>query len=288
MSRSLYLFLVLTFCLTWSSAFPAAKLAIQIAPPLLYLGVRFGTAAALLLGFAGIRGKLNGSLPWLPLLLLGVLNQSAYQGMSWLGMRTVSSGLTTIITSMNPILISALAVPMLGERMTARKLVGLALGFAGSAFVVRNRILETGEDPYGIMFVVVGTIAATFGTLLFKRIAPNIDLVSSVGAQQLGASIALIAVGLLIGERFDAFSSSTMLFATMLWFVFVVSIGAFLLWFYLLRIGTASAASSLHFLMPPLGLLMSWAVLGEALHPIDLLGVIPVALGIRLATTETG
>jgi drug/metabolite transporter (DMT)-like permease len=71
----------------------------------------------------------------------------------------------------------------------------------------------------------------------------------------------------------------------MAWFVFVVSIGSFLLWFLLLRQGSASAASSLHFLMPPLGLVMSWAVLGERLEVLDLLGVVPVAIGIRLATT---
>lgn len=289
MTRNAYLLLVLLFCLTWSSAFPAAKLAISVAPPLLYLGVRFGIAALLLLGFAGLRGRLRSRLgtpiPWLLLMALGVLNQASYQGMAWLGMRSVSSGLATIITSMNPVLIAALAVPMLGERMTGRKLAGLALGFAGCAFVVRNRIVLTGEDPGGIGFVVIGTIAMTLGTLLYKRIAPQVDLVVSVGAQQAGAGLALLLAGGVIGERFSDFTPSPLLIGTMLWFVFVVSIGAFLLWFYLLRRGTAASASSLHFLMPPLGLLMSWAVLGEPLHPLDLLGIIPVALGIRLATT---
>jgi drug/metabolite transporter (DMT)-like permease len=66
--------------------------------------------------------------------------------------------------------------------------------------------------------------------------------------------------------------------------VVVVSIGAMLLWFWLLTRGTASAASSLHFVMPPLGLVMSWAVLGEQLQVLDLLGVAPVALGIWLTT----
>jgi len=74
--------------------------------------------------------------------------------------------------------------------------------------------------------------------------------------------------------------------ATVLCMLGPASIAALLLWFFLLRRGTASSASSLHFLMPPLGLLMSWAALGEALNPLDLLGVIPVAIGIRLATTE--
>ena len=70
----------------------------------------------------------------------------------------------------------------------------------------------------------------------------------------------------------------------MAWCVLVMSIGALLLWFWLLRNGSATSASALHFLIPPTGLAISWAVLGEPVSPFDLLGVIPVALGIWLAT----
>jgi len=285
-SRPVYLLLVLVFCLTWSSAFPGAKLAIQAGPPLLYLGVRFGIAGVLLLGYAAVRGELRGPVPWLSLLVLGVINQAGYQGMAWQGMRTVSGGLATIIASLNPILISVIAVPLLGERMTGRKLAGLLLGFLGAAFVVRNRIVITGEDPGGILFLVAALLSMTVGTLMYKRLAPRASLAVSVGIQQIGASLALLAAGGLAGEGFDQFVWGPLLWLTMAWFIFVISIAALLLWFFLLRRGTASSASSLHFLMPPLGLLMSWAALGEALNPLDLLGVIPVAIGIRLATTE--
>lgn len=290
MKRHVYLPLVLLFCLTWSSAFPAAKLAITVGPPLLYLGIRFSIAAALLLAFAAATGRLRrvaGSpVPWLALLALGVINQAGYQGLAWMGMRTVSGGLATIVASLNPVLVAVLAVPFLGERMTWRKLMGLALGFLGAAFVVRNRVVVTGEDPTGIALIAIGMVAMTLGTLLYKRIAPRVDLFVAVGVQQVGAGIALLLAGSLLDEHMSQFVPGPLLWGTMLWFIFVISIGAFLLWFALLRQGTASAASSLHFLMPPLGLLMSWAALGEPLHPLDLLGIVPVALGIRLATTD--
>lgn len=286
MTRPLYLFLVLVFCLTWSSAFPAAKLAMTAGPPLLYLGTRFGIAALLLLGFAALRGRIAAGVPWPTLLGLGVISQAGYQGLAWLAMRQISGGLATIIASLTPVLIAVLARPVLGETLTARKLAGVALGFAGAAFVVRNRIVVTGEDPGGIAIMVVAMVSMTIGTLIYKRVAPKVDLVVAVGGQQVGASIALILGGLALGERFAMFQPGPMLWATMVWFVVVVSILSFLLWFTLLRAGSAASASSLHFLMPPLGLLMSWAALGEPLHPLDLLGVVPVALGIRLATFE--
>jgi drug/metabolite transporter (DMT)-like permease len=285
-NRRRYFLLVLVFCLTWASAFPAAKLAIQVGPPLLFLGTRFAIAAALLLAFAWFRGALTGPVPWVTLLLLGVVNQAGYQGLAWLGMRTVSGGLTTIIASLNPVLIAVLAAPVLGERLTWRKMAGMGLGFLGAAFVVRERVVGTGEDPTGIAVIFVGMLSMTAGTLAYKRLVPRVDLVVSVGAQQVGASLALLLGGALMGESYASFVPGWQLVATMLWFVAVISIGAFLLWFTLLRAGSAAAASSLHFIIPPLGLLMSWAALGERLHPLDLLGVIPVALGIRLATTE--
>lgn len=283
MTRPAYLGLVLLFCLTWSSAFPAAKFAIHAAPPLLFLGVRFLIAASCLLGYAAAQGQLH-SVPWKRLMGMGLLNQGCYQSLAWLAMGSVSAGLATIVTSLNPILVAIAAVPVLGERMTWRKALGLLLGFAGAAFVVRNRVVISGEDPMGIGLLFLGMLSLTAGTLWFKHASPRVALPVAVGAQQAGSGLFILAIGLVTESPADVHFVPS-LWLSMAWFVFVVSIGSFLLWFFLLKRGSASSAASLHFLMPPLGLLMSWAVLGEPLDPLDLLGVIPVALGIRLATT---
>jgi drug/metabolite transporter (DMT)-like permease len=62
------------------------------------------------------------------------------------------------------------------------------------------------------------------------------------------------------------------------------SILAYWLWFHLLKVCGATAASAYHFLMPPLGMLFAYIVLGEHVEARDLLGIIPVALGIYLVT----
>ena len=66
--------------------------------------------------------------------------------------------------------------------------------------------------------------------------------------------------------------------------VFGGSILAYLLWFHLLKVCGATAASAYHFLMPPLGMLFAFLVLGEHVEFRDLLGIVPVALGIYLVT----
>jgi len=52
----------------------------------------------------------------------------------------------------------------------------------------------------------------------------------------------------------------------------------------LLKVCGATAASAYHFLMPPLGMLFAFLVLGEHVEFRDLLGIVPVAVGIYLVT----
>jgi drug/metabolite transporter (DMT)-like permease len=276
-----YPLLVLCFCLSWSSAFPAAKFALSSCPPELFLGIRFLAAAVLLLGFAAARGQMRG-LPWGRLALLGLLNQAGYNGLAWVGMQSVSAGLAVIVSSLNPILVAVLAAPLLNDRLTPRKLAGLALGLAGAAFIVRDRI-ALGESGTRVLLLVGSLISMVTGTLLFKKWAPAAPLPAVVGVQQGAAGVTLLLIGLFAGSATRLHADATF-WLSMAWFVLVVSVGAFLLWFALLRRGSAAEASALHFLMPPLGMLMSWAALGETLRLSDLLGVAPVAAGIWLVT----
>jgi drug/metabolite transporter (DMT)-like permease len=277
-----YWVLVLLFCLTWSSAYPAAKLAIAVSPPQLFLGVRFLLAGIVLLIYAAARGQFRGRIPWVGLAVLGLLNQAGYQGLFWQAMRTEPAGMAVVIGSLNPILTAACAAPLLGERLTPLKVAGLLLGLAGATFVVHNRV-ALGEDPVGILYLVGGLVAMTAGTIAFKLLAPACSLPVTVGVQQVTAGLACLGFGM-AREDPTRILPGAQYGLTMLWFVVVVSIGALLLWFLLLRAGTATAASSLHFLMPPLGLMMTWAVLGEPIRSTDLLGIVPVAFGIWLAT----
>lgn len=286
---TVYLLLVFSFCVTWSSAFPVTKIALSVCPPELFLAMRFSAAAALLLAWAAWRGDLAASreIPWMGLFALGLLNQAGYNGLTWIGMRTVSSGLSTVIISTSPILIGFLAAPILGERLTPRRLGGLLLGITGVVFVVRNRIAIAGEDIAGIAYVTAALLSLVAGSIVFKKWAPDVSLPVVVGAQSASAGLMLLIVGLLTESPQSIVLGGTFWFA-LIYNIVVVAIGAFVLWFFLLSRGSATSASSLHFLMPPLGLAFSWAMLGEPIHLLDLFGILPIATGIWLVTHTPG
>lgn len=277
--------LVVPFCLTWSSAFAVGKLGLADCPPLLLLAIRFLLAGVILVAVAAVMGQLRGlsARAWAVLAGLGVLNHALYLGLSFSGMTLVSSGLTAIIVSSTPVLVAAVASVALNEPMTARKALGLTLGVVGVAIVVRGRLGTAADDPAGIGLVLGALVALTAGTLLFKRYAPRTGLAAGGGIQVLAGGLALVPASLLVEGAPDIRLTSG-LALSLGYLVLVVSIGAHLLWFRILQRTTATEASAYHFLMPPLGLLFGWMILGEAVQVWDLLGIVPVAAGIRLVT----
>ncbi|MCW0209270.1 MAG: DMT family transporter [Achromobacter sp.] len=279
---------IAAFCFLWSSAFAAAKIAVRDCPPLTLLTIRFLIAGALMLGLAAASGrwKLPAGRDLAALALLGVLNNTLYLGLSWSGMTTVSSAFTAVLISTNPLLIGVLAGPVLGERLGWRKLAGLCLGLAGVALVLRSRLSGMQEDLHGTLLVTGGLVALVAGTLLYKRLKPASGLWTSTGIQSLAGAAGLLPFALATESIGDARMTAS-LFWSMAYMIVAVSMGGYYLWFMILGRASATSASALHFLMPPLGLLFGWLVLAEPVSWLDLLGIVPIAFGIWLATRRT-
>ncbi|NMK50182.1 DMT family transporter [Achromobacter sp. Bel] len=278
---------IAAFCFLWSSAFAAAKIAVRDCPPLTLLTIRFLIAGALMLGIAAVgrQGKWPVGRDLASLILLGVLNNALYLGLSWTGMTTVSSAFTAVLISTNPLLIGVLAGPVLGERLSWRKLAGLCLGLAGVALVLRSRLSGMQEDMHGTLLVTGGLVALVAGTLLYKLLKPSAGLWAATGIQSLAGAAALLPFALMSESLGDARLTASLAWS-MAYMIVAVSMGGYYLWFMILGRASATSASALHFLMPPLGLLFGWLVLREPVSWLDLLGIVPIALGIWLTTRK--
>jgi drug/metabolite transporter (DMT)-like permease len=277
--------LVGTFVVLWASAFSAGKIAIADCPPLLFLAARFLLAGVLMLGLAAVSG-VRWTLTKRDVLVfaaLGVANQAMFLGIGFIGLKTVSSGLAALIISANPIVAAVFAVLLLGERMTWRKVFGLLLGLAGVAFIVKSRLTLGTDHLGGILLVVVALFAFVLGTILFKLFAPKDGFWIGNGVQSLASGIAVMPFALGF-ESFGDVVPTWSLLAAFAYSVLIVSVFAYILWFRILTVTNATAASSYHFLIPPLGMLFGWLLLGEHVDFADMLGIIPVALGIYLVT----
>ena len=274
------------FCLLWSYAFVAGKIGVTDCPPLILLTARFSLAGVLILGITVLRGEAWSSLTWRDaavFAIIGVANNALYLGLGYTGLQTVSAGLGGLIVSANPVFTAVAAAVFLGEALTLRKVTGLLLGIAGVAFIVWHRMSVGTDDWHGILFTLASLASIVVGTILFKVLSPKGSLWVGNGVQNLAGGLALLPFAFTLSDVSDIVPSARLLGA----FAFLVlggSILAYLLWFHLLKVCGATAASAYHFLMPPLGMLFAFLVLGEQVEFRDLLGIVPVALGIYLVT----
>ena len=273
------------FVLIWTSAFPAAKIGLIDSPPLLFLALRFLLAGGVMLAWAYWRRTLRklSLKEWGILGALGLLNHALYLGLSWTGMGSLSSGLSTILISANPIVVAVLSSFVLREPLTRQKIMGLALGFLGVAFIVRNRIGSSIDSPEGFLLVLAALFTLAFGTVLYKKCPVKTDIVTGTGFQIILSGVMLLPVAFWF-EDLSAISLTPSFVGAYLWLVVVVSIAGYQLWFNLLERGSASAASVWFFLTPPLGLIAGAWLLNEPLNWIDFIGIVPVILGIVMVT----
>jgi len=280
---------VALFCVLWSFAFIAGKIGVTYCPPLILLTARFLLAGVLILAISAFRrdaGALSGSLSWRDVIvfaILGVANNALYLGLGYTGLKSVSAGLGGLIVSANPVFTAALAALFLGEQLTFRKVAGLTLGIVGVAMIVWHRMSVGTDSVDGILFTLASLASIVLGTVLFKLLAPQGSLWIGNGVQNIAAGLALLPFAAAFADVDDIVPNARLLGA----FAFLVlggSILAYVLWFRLLKAYGATAASAYHFLMPPLGMLFAWLVLGEHVALRDLSGIVPVALGIYLVT----
>jgi drug/metabolite transporter (DMT)-like permease len=276
---------IAAYCLLWSFAFVAGKMGVTDCPPLILLTARFLLAAILIFGIDMLRGE-GWSLSRRDVAifaLLGIANNALYLGLGYTGLQTVSAGLGGLIVSANPVFTALLAAVFLGESLTWREVAGLLLGIGGVAFIVWDRISVGTDSLHGIMFTLASLASIVGGTILFKVFAPKGDLWLGNGIQNLAGGVALLPFASALSDVSDI-APSWRLLAAFAYLVLCGSILAYVLWFHLLKVCGATAASAYHFLMPPLAMLFAWMVLGEHVAARDLLGIVPVALGIYLVT----
>lgn len=277
--------LVALFCVLWSSAFAAAKLALHDCPPLILLTARFLIAGGIMLALAWVvdgRPRM-GRRDVAALVFIGALNNAVYLGFNWTALTFTSSAYSAVLVSCLPLVVAFGAGPLLGEKLNLAKWSGIGLGLLGVVIVLRSRLEGGHEDAFGTVLIAIGVAALAAGTLAFKYLKPRGGVWTGNAIQCLAGGVLLIPFALGTESLGDV-RLTTNLFVGLAFLVVGVSIGGYGLWFYLLTRSSATAASSLHFLMPPLGLFFGWLLLGEAVPPLDFVGIMPIALGIWLVT----
>jgi drug/metabolite transporter (DMT)-like permease len=192
----------------------------------------------------------------------GVLLQGGYLGGIFYSIHTgMPLGVSALIAGIQPILTAVLSAHVLGERTNPRQWLGLALGVAGVALVVREKYVFQGVGAVPVLFSVLGLVSITLGAVWQKRHCARIDLRTGAAIQFI-AALAVVAPLALLFESNQVRWTGEFVFA-LAYLVFVLSLGAVFLLFWLIRHGAATKVASLMYLVPPCTALIAWQLFGE-------------------------
>ncbi|HYE48002.1 MAG TPA: DMT family transporter [Azospirillaceae bacterium] len=273
-----------TFVLLWSTGFLGARYGLPWADPLTLLALRLGLVALLMGAIAWIGGA-----PWPArggearrVATAGLLVHAVYLGGVFEAIALgLPAGTTAVIVGLQPLLTAVLAFFWLGERPGPRVLAGLVIGFAGVALVVHDRVAISGVPAGALACAVAALLGITVGTLYQKRHCGGMDLRSGTSLQYAASALVLALLALLL-EPMRVVWTAEFVFA-LAWLCLVLSVGAVLLLFILIRRGAASRVASLFYLVPPVTTLLDHWLFGTPLGPATLAGTALAALGVLLS-----
>ena len=268
-----------SFSLMWSSAFATARIIVADAPPLHALALRFlisGMIAVIIARALGQTWHLTRA-QWRATFIFGLCQNGIYLGLNFVAMKSVEASLAAIIASTMPLLVAALGWIAFGDKVRPLGLVGLLAGVVGVTIIMGARF-GGGVDLVGVALCGIGALALAIATLTLRGATSGGNLLMVVGLQMLVGSV-LLGVAAITFETTKVTLSQPLILA-FVYQMFVPGLIATMIWFSLVgRIG-AVRASSFHFLNPFFGMATAALLLGEAIRPLDMLGVGVIMAGI--------
>lgn len=277
------------FVFLWSSGFIVAKFGLPYAPPLTFLVVRCVGAVLFLLPLVWFwkapwpHGKVRH------IAVAGLLVQAGYLGGVWCAIKIgMPAGLSALIVGMQPVL-TAMAAPLVGERVRPRQWLGLGLGLTSVALVVAAKIHMVGLSSTAILLCVFALCSITAGTLYQKRFCPHFDLRTGT-VIQFSASAAVLLPLAMVFEDFNVHLThiawTSQFIGALLWSICGLSIGAIFLLFQLIRRSDATQVTSLLYLTPPTTAIMAWLMFGEAFNLAGIIGMLVAVAGVAFVVKK--
>ncbi|ETK34501.1 EamA family transporter [Microbispora sp. ATCC PTA-5024] len=262
--RPRHLALAVGLAAVWGFNFVVMEAGLRHYPPLMYAALRF-----LLAAFPAVLVVGGPRVPWRWVLATGATLGVAQYGLLLLGMRAgMPAGLTSLVLQVQAVFTALFATVLLRERLGRRRVIGMAVAFAGLGLIAAGVVARSGAIPFGAFLLCVGAAAGWgAGNVATRRAAPPDSLrfmvwVSAVSAGPL-LLLALVTEGASSLTSFTAEGVGAVMYTA-----FLSTLGGFGVWGWLLARYNASVVAPYSLLVPVFGLASAALVTGEPVSPV--------------------
>jgi drug/metabolite transporter (DMT)-like permease len=257
----------LILCGIWGSTWLFIKLGLADLPPLTFAGLRFVVASlilTLLILARGVRWPRSGK-EWLVIAVVGLLQFSLNYGLVFWGEQRIPSGLAAVLQSTFPafgLVIAHFYLPE--ERITAKKVIGVLLGFAGVAVIFSDQLTIAGKGALlGSIALVLSAFFGSYGNVLVKAYGTQIDPFVLAAGQMVCGFPPLLALGIAMEGNPFRFHWTPRAIVSLAYLVIVGSVVAFTLFYWLVRHMDVTNTMLIALVTPVVAVILGMIVLHE-------------------------
>ncbi len=285
-------------CILWGSAFPCIKIGYKLfniaqdstSSQILFAGIRFilaGIIAIIICSFTSKKVLFPTSSSITKIIKLSMFQTILQYTLFYIGLANTTGVKASIVEASNvfiAILVSAIIFKF--EKVTAKKLIGCAVGFIG-VIIINIGGLSQGISMnfMGDGLVFMSTFMYAFSSVLMKKYSKTENPVMMSGYQFLFGGIIMLIVGLLMGGKVTITGINAII---MLIYLALISAVSYSIWSMLLKYNPVSKVTIFGFMNPVTGVILSAILLNEGqTFGIESIGaLIFVCLGIYIVNKE--
>lgn len=271
----------------WGTSFPATKYGLTyFGDPLFFAAVRVSIAAIVSLIILQLLGRSDWKIYRSPVIwLIGATNAAGIALQNY-GMNLTSSSKTVLLVDINVVIVAVLSYWMFKERFDLRKSAGVLAGIIGVVLLTYTPdiAVRAGEMLGDILAFSSGVMTAIFVVTMKKTVGKTEPFEASIAAITTSAIMLLIPCAILIPAGLMNTAIGFDGIAPMLYLAVACTTVAYYLWAYGLKRLTATSSSIILLLEVVTGLLLSFALLGEGLNSLAILGAAFIVAAILLVS----
>ena len=278
-TKPLDILLFLIMSSSWALNYSFLKFALLYEPPMVALLFRIIFAAAFSIPFSYSTLRSLKSIGIGKLFLMSLFNISIFMGLWFVGERTESSSISSILVYTYPIVSVFFSWLFLQEKLSTGKILGLFVGFVGVVVIFINQL----SVSYSIgLFLLVGSaVSWSAGTIYYKKYLKDADM-GAVNTYQFLFAIPVILVATLFYGGLRPLTFNFILLT--LYMGAIGSSAAYFIYWSLIKKYRVSHVSPYLFAVPALSILFSTFLNNETLNPWNLGGFVLIAIGIFISS----
>lgn len=280
-------FMFLVVAVLWGGSFVAIDAGLPFFPPMLFAGIRYILAGALVLGYAVVVAD-----RWRPTSLgdvasvavAGLFIIAGHHALLYFAIEHISGAVSSVVVSLTPVLTAVFASVMLSEtNLTAPKVAGVGVGFAGVIVISDIGLAGVAStNLLGLGLALLATASFAFGSVAGRPIRTDLPVSAMQGWAMLSGAVLLSVTGVATGESLAAITWSPVAVASLAFLILGPGTVAFLLYFRLLDQIGPMETNLIGYVEPIVATILAWALLGEVISVSTVGGFLAIFTGFVL------